>query len=256
MKSVEESIAEAMDCENISILPFLPYILQDFWEIGSSAKSILRIVKENTKDCFDLNVLDLGCGKGAVSIKLAIELKCTCLGIDAIQDFIDIANNKAKQNDIADKCQFVAGDARDLIRKLGQYDVIILGSIGPVFGNYFETMSLLKRHLNENGIIVLDDGYLEDDSIYKHELTVKKSVLLEQLDNAGTKLLKEYVGIEVDKSDEYESEFHHIVNRCNELAIKYPENQQLFEDYIQKQKTEYESLENEIICSTMVIGQK
>ena len=104
MKSIEESIAQAMDCENTSIVSFLPYILQDFWEIGSSAESILSIVKENTKNCFDLNILDLGCGKEAVSIKLAIELKCTCLGIDAIQDFIDIANHKAKQNDIADQC--------------------------------------------------------------------------------------------------------------------------------------------------------
>lgn len=48
MKTLEETIAQAMDCQDKSILPFLPYILQDFWEIGSSANSILKIVKAHT----------------------------------------------------------------------------------------------------------------------------------------------------------------------------------------------------------------
>jgi len=67
MKTLEESIALAMDCKDTDLIPFLPYILQDFWELGSSAESIVQIILENREAGRDLEVLDLGCGKGAVS---------------------------------------------------------------------------------------------------------------------------------------------------------------------------------------------
>jgi hypothetical protein len=35
MKSLEESVKAAMDVTDKELLPYLPYILQDFWEMGS-----------------------------------------------------------------------------------------------------------------------------------------------------------------------------------------------------------------------------
>ena len=71
MKTIEESIAFAMDCRNKEIVKFLPYILQDFYEIGSSPEQILKMVRENINTDKQLNILDLGCGKVAVLIKIA-----------------------------------------------------------------------------------------------------------------------------------------------------------------------------------------
>lgn len=49
-------------------------------------------------------MLDLGCGKGAVSIKVALELRCRCLGIDALSEFIDEARRRAQEYHVTSMC--------------------------------------------------------------------------------------------------------------------------------------------------------
>ena len=253
--SLDECIARAMDCENIEILPFLPYILQDFFEIGSSAESILEIVKTNTSDYNNLKILDLGCGKGAVSIKLAESINSNCLGIDAIPEFIEFANKTASDKNLKN-CKFICGDLRIEINHFGKYDVIILASIGPVFGNYYETMKILKNNLSQDGVIVLDDGYMADENIFHHESVSTKSQLITEIDRAEMKILNEYIENEINNSIEYEKQLKDIVNRCRELKKAYPEKSKLFEVYLYTQKQEYVNLENHIICSTMVVSRK
>lgn len=256
MKTVEETIAQAMDCTDTGIIPFLPYILQEFWEIGPSANSLLEIVRENTTDYANLKILDIGCGKGAVSILLAKELQCTCVGIDALKEFINTAKGKAHEEGISERCKFIGNDARERIKKIGSFDVIILGSVGQVFGDYTETMVVLKDHLTSDGLIILDDGYIDDKSAYKHEQAIRKSHLLEQIERAGMNVVKEYLGPEVAKSTDYDEELENIIKRCTELGEKHPEKKSLFDGYIQKQEDEYSNLRTEIICSTMVIRRK
>ena len=83
MITLEESVAQAMDGSGTGIVPFLPYILQDAWEIGTDAGVVAELVRRHRGSEARLQVLDLGCGKGAVSVRLARELGCRCLGIDA-----------------------------------------------------------------------------------------------------------------------------------------------------------------------------
>ena len=68
MKTLKESVVTAMDGTSVDIFPFLPYILQDFWEIGASPLVIAALIEKHTSHFSDLRVLDLGCGKGAVSV--------------------------------------------------------------------------------------------------------------------------------------------------------------------------------------------
>ncbi len=79
-----ESIARAMDGSDRRIVPFLPYILQDAWEIGTDPEIVSDLVRRHTRDHSRLRVADLGCGKGAVSVRLAGTLGCRCLGIDGL----------------------------------------------------------------------------------------------------------------------------------------------------------------------------
>jgi hypothetical protein len=41
---LEESVMTSMDGVNIDIVKYLPYILQDFWEIGTSQEKIISMV--------------------------------------------------------------------------------------------------------------------------------------------------------------------------------------------------------------------
>jgi 2-polyprenyl-3-methyl-5-hydroxy-6-metoxy-1,4-benzoquinol methylase len=252
MKSLDESIARSMDCEQMQIIPYLPYILQDFEEIGSSSNSILALIKKHQKNYTELKVLDLGCGKGAVSIKIANELKCSCLGIDGISEFINDAQQNVEKQNLSHLCIFEINDIRIRIVSLPNFDVIILGSIGDVFGDTFATLSKVSKKLNENGILIIDDGYLSDDS-----LPEKKKKIIECGNQLGVPLVDEIIVSDKKKQHaEYDRELELISKRCNELIEKKPAHKKLFLDYIQKQKEEYEVLKNDFISSTMVFKKE
>lgn len=252
MKSLEESVSNAMDIFNPNLLPHLPYILQDFWEIGADPHTIISLIKKHTLNPETLNLLDLGCGKGAVSVKTAEALGITCLGIDAIPEFIQYANNMTLKYKVTSLCKFEVADIREKILTLRNFDIIILGAIGPVFGNYYETMTLLKNALNPNGLILIDDGYLNDNSKIFNPQLLRKSELLSQINKAGMILIDEVIAREDNKVIEnYDTEFQNLKRRCLELAEKHPDKSELFLDYIKIQNEEYENLKTEIICSTM-----
>jgi len=96
MKSdMREKVAKSLTAESTALLPYLPYLLQDLWELGSSPDEIVSAIKNCGIDK-GWRVLDLGCGKGAVSIRLARNFGCSVKGIDFINDFIDYARKKRK----------------------------------------------------------------------------------------------------------------------------------------------------------------
>lgn len=256
MKSLEESVVQTMDGESKRLFQFLPFIMQDLWEFGSSPSMIVNLVRRHTPKDVELKVLDLGCGKGAVSVHLAHELKCSCLGIDAVKEFIGEAKIKAKEWKVDHLCNFETGDIRSRVKELDRYDVILLGSIGYVLGDYLSTLSLLNDHLNENGIIIVDDGYIEDGNDFSHPGILKKSIILKQIEQAQMELIDEFIcdRYKLKNSDEYL--FEKIVKRCNQLIEMYPDDSQLFLDYIIKQQEENEILERKVTCSAMVIMKK
>lgn len=249
MKSIADSIALSMDCDSIELVPYLPYILQDFHEIGSHAGSLLRIINELKSDR-KIDVLDLGCGKGAVLCMIAEKMDSICLGIDAIESFIQYANEYKNQRNLKN-CTFIVGDIRNLHEINGLYDIIIMGSIGPIFENYTIAMKSLKNILKDDGYILLDDGYIDNGK--KDAVTLVKEELFMQINKAGMHIIREYTGEDICIADEFEGQLDKIKVRCNELIEKYPEKEMLFRKYIEKQETEYSALEDEITCSTMVI---
>ena len=153
-------------------------------------------------------------------------------------------------------CKFEVGDIRRTDKLQGKYDFIILGSIGPVYGDYYTTMERLKPLLCDDGIIILDDGYIEESNNSTHAIVGTKKVLIDQIKMADMEIIKEYLGDEISDKSEYEKQYQDIKRRCHELMLKYPNKKELFEGYIRKQEKEYQNLEEEITCSTMLIKRK
>ena len=256
MKSVEESVVTAMDGSDIGLFPFLPYIVQDVWEIGSSPEVIIELVRKYTNNYTSLHILDLGCGKGAVSIRLAGQFHCSCLGIDAVEEFIHTANKKAREHGVARLCKFEIADIRNKVKELTRFDVIILGSIGPVFGNYYTTLTTLTPCLKRNGIIIIDDGYIDNNSNYTHPFILKREDVLQQIRDSGMEVIAESIGGKTDIKDADEYIFARVKKRCLELMEMHPGKRRLFEAYIKKQEEENDVLETKIICSAMVIKKR
>jgi len=314
-KSLEESVVTVMGGTDPEIYPFLPYILQDVWEIGASPEVMVRMAQRHVPKDRVLEVLDLGCGKGAVSVAMARMLPCRCRGIDAVGAFIEEARKKALAFGVADKCAFETGDIRDWVgrhqagkvlpcsktphgevlhrdvshrevsqhnvpqsdvshREVSQrdvsqrdvsgsdvsasptilrFDVIVLGAIGPVLGNYFYTLTRLVKLLARDGIVLIDDGYIPDDSTFTHPLIQKRGDVIRQVSKAGMRLVDEEIISADDMQSSNEAIHQPLVRRCRELMEKHPEKRSLFEGYIHKQEEEIDILENRIICSTMVL---
>ncbi|HSL88900.1 MAG TPA: class I SAM-dependent methyltransferase [Ignavibacteriaceae bacterium] len=256
MKSLEECVVTALDGSEPEIFPYIPYILQDLWEIGASPDIIIDLIKKHKSDYKNLMVLDLGCGKGAVSVKSALKLQCRCYGIDAVREFIEYADIKAKEFGVESICSFEVGDIRTKIKELNDFDVVILGSIGPVLGNYYQTLMSLSKCTKADGIFVIDEGYIDNYDTFSHPFVLKKDEILRQISKAGMRLHDEVIF----NMDENENQDRYILDRltqrCLELIEIHPDKRKLFESYIRKQEYETELLETKIICSTMVIKRK
>ncbi len=251
--SLEECVVAAMDGTDKELFPFLPYILQDTWEIGADPEIIISLIQKHMSNFSKLNVLDLGCGKGAVSVMLASKLKCSCHGIDAVPEFINEANKKAKEYSVNHLCKFEVDDIRIKIKTLPRHDIIILGAIGPVFGDCYSTLTVLSNNISPDGVIVIDDGYIENSGSFTHPLILKQDELHRQIEAAGMRLVDEAIigKNEIRYSDD--QIFSCLKKRCLELMEMHPEKHNLFEAYIKKQEVENDVLENKIVCSTLVI---
>ncbi len=242
MKPIEDSIAEAMSVKDKELLPHLPYILQDFWEMGTYPDIIIELIRRNSAESKGKRLLDLGCGKGAVCIAAAKELACQCHGVDAISDFLEEGRRKAEGLGVEDLCVFEEADVRERVKELNGFDVIVLGSIGQVFGDHNETLTTLKGCLADGGFIIIDEGYHDSSE-----------PISEQARQAGMRIKDEYVI--VDKGalkKEYEKELDMLTRRCLELARIYPDKEELFKSYIISQMMEYQIMESVYINSAMV----
>lgn len=143
--NVEEKLAKSLTAESVELIPYLPYLLQDLWELGASPKDITEMITKHIPVSKETKVLDLACGKGAVSVYLAKELGCMVKGIDIIPEFIEFAIQKAQEYGVEELCEFLVGDITEMIKTEKDYDIVILGAVGDVLGNPEETISLLKK---------------------------------------------------------------------------------------------------------------
>lgn len=256
MKSLKETVVTAMDGTDPDIFEFLPYIVQDIWEIGADPQAMIQLADKYAAKKSSLKVLDLGCGKGVISIMMAKHLGCQVFGIDAIPEFVEYAKSKAIECGVGDLCKFLVGDIRLEVSHLQGFDVIVLGAIGSVFGNYQQTFSALERCLEPDGIVLVDDAFIEDNDHFSHPMVLKISQIRYQVNKAGFEL-KEILPCSVDQvAKSEEIIFKPLEIRCHELIKLHPGKAYLFENYIAKQKEEIEVNVNKVTCATMAFKRK
>lgn len=257
-RKVEEKLAASLTAETTELLPFLPYLLQDFWEMGSDPDVMIQIISEYIKLPKYSKVLDLGCGKGAVSVKLAYEKQVIVKGIDLISDFIDIANKKAEEYNIEKLCEFVVGDINESVKIENDYNVVILGAVGDVLGTPKETLQKLKLTIKSGRYILIDECYICDNSkkddiqyINYEYLTRKQWEVL--FEKTSLELIAAVVNSDVESLDNSVSDMAKITLRANELIEKYPDKRDIFYGYIRSQQNEYDDINNSLVPVVWVL---
>lgn len=256
-KDLDSSIAFSLDA-NPELLPYLPELLADFIEIGGSPNDIINMLKKHIK-VKDFSVLDLGCGKGAVSCAIAKELGAKVKGYDGFEPFISTANEYAEKLGVSSLCRFTVADIRDVVEKEKDYDAVILAGVGLPWGGIKETIATLRGCIKHGGFIVFDDAFISKDtvisdkrySIYKYyEETVS------ELTHFGDEIVEEKILTHDEAVDSAGEDVDKIKNRAEKLSQKFPEKAELFKEYVKVQEKEVQLLHSELVYAFWMIRKK
>jgi cyclopropane fatty-acyl-phospholipid synthase-like methyltransferase len=247
--SVQQKIQIAKAFEATpELIPFIPYLIQDLFELGSSPETIIEIL-----DSLHLNkktkVLDLACGKGAVSINIAKQLGFACKGIDLFKPFFEIAEVKALEAGVNHLCQFEVMDINNAVEQERDYDVVILAAAESVLGEIDEAIGSLRKCIRAGGIIIYDGAYLnENSSIANPDYSVIKKYkeTLKQLTSYGDEIIREVI-VPSNETMKINKDYTDAIRiRANELALIHPDQKKLFFDYVKNQEAECSIIENDI----------
>ncbi|NLM50762.1 MAG: class I SAM-dependent methyltransferase [Clostridiaceae bacterium] len=234
-----EKLAKSLSANDTNIIPYLPCLLQDLWELGCSVGDVIYLIKNNMKEK-NLKALDLACGKGAASVALAKEFGFFVKGVDLMPEFIDFAKSKAEEFGVLDLCEFEAGDVCEKILAEKGYDLVLFLASGEILGDWEKSLFLLKNTVKEGGFIIIDDAYANcgDYLTWDDWLGI--------FDKCGVCLVEKMTAPinEVKRMNEINQSF--IVKRAEELKIKYPHLSDLFDDYIKCQEEEIKALESNL----------
>jgi len=260
-KEIDEKLAASLTAETAELIPHLPYLLQDFWELGSDPGVMVELLQTQADLPKDAKVLDLACGKGAVSVRIAQALGMQVTGFDLLPDFITVAAQKAAEHQVDDLCKFMVDDINLVVDRERDYDCVILGAVGDVLGSPAETLRKLKLTIKTGGYILIDEGYLpdsgtQDDVQYQNYEFLTKSQWDALFDEMGLELVQTVTEFENPENPDSTAGMASITARARELMEQYPDKKELFEGYIRSQQDEYDDLDNNIVCVTWMLQKR
>lgn len=257
-KEIEQKLAASLTSKKVDILPYIPYFLQDFWELGSSPRDIVYLIEKYIEINNQSKFLDLACGKGAVSIAIAKKIAAEVRGVDIIPEFIEEAKAMAKKEQISSLCSFEIGDVNEMIQKEKEYDGVIFGAAADILGTPDVTLKKLRTTIKDGGYIIIDEAYLPDtldnsDIKYHNYEYLRREQWLKLFKKNNLTLVEELEGTE---KENHEQEKYQLINRAKQLCNKFPEKREVFEEYLRSQLSEYEDLDQRLIAVTWILQKK
>lgn len=241
-KCSKETLACSLGADTTDVIPFVPYLLQDFWCLGLNPGMVSALIEDRLQSIQDVKLLDLACGKGVISVYLAMKFGFFVTGVDIVDEFIHLARAQAVEHHVTEKCDFIVADANEYVKELRDYDCVIFSAVGPVMGDVEQTLCKLKNMVKRGGLIVLDNY----DYLSRNESSKLFSALgLELIDEIN----EGYADYDNFGSCELISDaslgINAITRRANELSEMHPAQSHLFEQYIQSQYSEYKFIESQ-----------
>lgn len=230
-----KQVAAALDATP-ELLPYLAELLADLWDLGSSPELIASWLR-GLELARETRVLDLGCGKGAVSLTLARELGFHVRGVDLFEPFVLDARARAEEWGLTARCRFEKTDLREVAKSARGYDVVIYASVGAL-GRLGQCVAVLRRCVRSGGHIVIDEGFLapgiEPDPGFANLADHDESRRL--LESHGDVILREQV-LSPDKMRALDRRYIEcIAARAEALAAAHPEDADLIRGYVGRQE--------------------
>jgi len=248
-------VAAALDATP-ELLPFIPELLADLWALGSSPELIVEWLRPLGLPPASTRVLDLGCGKGAVAIKLSRELGFQVLGVDLFEPFVEDARRRAEGLGVGDLCQFRKADLRDALSEARDFDIVIYASVGGVLGRLDQFVGALRLALRPGGYMVIDEGFLTEETAldqpgYEHLAAYDQTI--KQLTAHGDALLREVIFSSEETRAMNRNYTELIRRRAEQLARRHPEAADSLFDYVKRQERECELFEKEVVAAVWLL---
>lgn len=255
MEQYTKEMSEAIGVRQ-ELLPYLSHLYQDFWVMGSSPAVIVDLLRPLASTLDSCKVLELGSGKGAVSVALAKELGFRVRGIDIFPPFVQEAQTHARSLGVESLCGFEVGDMRETVELERGYDVVVFAAVGWIWGSVGSCVIQLRRVVCSGGYIVIDDGYLAHTSKssrsgWEHYRGHDKTV--QQLVSAGDTVLCEVVVPQEDLRSYNHNVIEAISRRGDDLTREHPELKGPLEEYLRWEKDESQALETETVWAVWLL---
>ena len=238
------------------LLPYLSDLVVDQWAMGSFPDWIVEALMSLGLACKNTDVLDLGCGKGTVSIAVARTLGYKVVGIDCFEPFVDTAIQKAIDHHVNHLCRFKVGDIHDLVTAASAYDIVIYAGVG-VWGPFDECVGKLRTTVRPGGYILVEDVYLNgtskiDRAGYEHCISHEECI--RQLTSHEDAILSKVFDQGTDAEDDEENTL--IRERASQLATKHPETFDLLLWHVHDQQEECKILANRYVRAIWLIQNR
>lgn len=240
----------------LELLPFVPELLVDLWDLGGWFDVIVDLLRPLGLAPEATTVLDLGSGKGAVSIHIAMALGFRTVGVDFFAPFVADARSRAHVHDVDHLCTFELGDIRETVRERRGFDVAIYASLGGVLGGLDECVGCIRRTVRAGGYIVLSDGYLvegggNDKGGYGHY--VPHEAAIRQLNAHGDEMIREVLVSAADVCAVNRRYIEAVARRADGIAARQPGLAPALTAYVERQRAESAMLENSFAAAVWLL---
>lgn len=238
----------SLDLTNDELEIYIPDLLKGLWELGSMPEYVVELIRRNNIGV-GKNVIDLGCGKGAVVVTLAQQFEIKGLGIDIVPHFIEEANNYAKKYGVSEKVVFETNDIIEIVKTIPKQDIVIYGYDSEVLGDLKHTVGELSKCMKDDGYIILEFMYAN----LPNEGKVTESEMMNILKQTDCRISDR---IDWDKETLIQTNRKNteiIQENVKNLISQYPEKHDIFNEYIQNQIIECNEIENDYTCTTLLL---
>jgi len=227
----------------------MPALLQNMWSLGSSPKRITGVLSALRLDHSGIHLLDLGCGKGAVCIRIAQELGFKVTGVDINPHFLDDARLKAREHSVSDKCTFIQEDIRIFSESAQDFDIVILASLGALLGTRTQTLEILRKLTQSGGYILIEDWFLKSTHVPAgsgHETCKTLEITGLELSALGDRLVQMETIPEDEVNAINDLYIHTLKHNKEEILRVHPEYEQMINDFIRSQEEECKYVEQNL----------
>lgn len=217
------------------LVRYIPQLLAGIWSMSVLPETVLELLGsgERTRDVS--KVLDLGCGKGAISITLARQFGYKVRGVDIFEPFVEEARSRAKKLGVDGICSFEHGDITWEARGAADYDMVLLIWMGGVLGSIGESVRKIRRLIRPGGFMLIGEACFKDGVRTDHPFQLRfagHEATVKELTMNGDVIVKELM-IPPDKVAAYYREYINSLRKgAGKCAGEHPEHAALLREYV------------------------